>query len=127
MEGIGQFNPATVQFETFGNARIIAADPRERRFARGIGVKDGGSPEAELRFDPLAQKATEDVRPVIVRRDAQTGLLRLASELSHVRRAANWQTVVQVHANVAPKRISHREKLRRLERTGLPTTKDRKS
>ena len=68
------------------------------------------------------RSSTEDIRPVIIWRDANTGILRLSSERFRVGTADNRQTVVNVDTGVAPKRVAHRQSLWRVEWTGLPTT-----
>ena len=41
VERVRQFDPATVEFEPFGDPRIVGTEARERRLARRVGVKDG--------------------------------------------------------------------------------------
>ena len=45
VESIDEFNAATIQFETFGNARIIVGHPSERGLACWVGMKYSGPPK----------------------------------------------------------------------------------
>ena len=107
VERIREFNPATVEFEPFGDPRIVWVDARQRRLACRIGMKDGGSPDSEIGFDPFTQEPTEDVRPIIVRRDSQARVFRLPREDFHIGRAADRKAVVKVDPGMAPERVPH--------------------
>ena len=123
VERVRELNPATVEFEPLGDPRIVGIEAREGRLARGIGVKDRGPPDSQIGLDPLAQEPAEDIRPIIVRRDAQARIPCLQSKGLGVGTAADRQAVVNVHPGVAQKGVPHREPLRRLERAGLPIPK----
>ena len=64
---IRQLNAAKVHFEPLSDPRIIGAHLSKRRLASGIVMKDSGSSETEICFDPLTENSAKDVRPAIIR------------------------------------------------------------
>ena len=101
VESVGELDPATVELETLGDARIVGADARERRLARRVGMKDGGPPDPEARLDPLAEEATEDVRPAVVGATRRPEPLACDASISASRTAADRQAVVNVDPGVS--------------------------
>ncbi len=123
MKRVGEFDPATIEFESFRRAWIAGTCPRERRFAGRIGVQEGRPPNSEIRFDPVGEKAAENVRPCVILGDPQTGLFRLAREGRGVGIVPKRQAVVKIDPGVAAKRLARRHAFRRLKRIGPPSAK----
>ena len=71
VERVRELDPTTVEFEPLGDPRIVGIEARERRLARGVGVKDGRASDSQIGLDPLAEEPAEDIRPAVVRRDAE--------------------------------------------------------
>ncbi len=58
-ESIGQFDAATIQFETLGQARIGRLAAGEGGLLERIIVENGRSAIAKVGFDPLAEHPAE--------------------------------------------------------------------
>ena len=64
-EAIGEFDPAGVQFEAFGKARIVVAGPGERGFGERVARQQRQPAMAEVRLDAGDDDLAEQVGPAI--------------------------------------------------------------
>src|SRR5208337_4526107 len=79
----------------------------------------GRAADPELRLDPLAQDAAEQVRPRIVGRNPDARRRGLPGEKGRVGLAADGQAVEKVDSRVTQEGVADGQPFRRLERARL--------
>ncbi len=79
-EPIRQFDAAHVEFEAFGDARVVRAAAGEGGFDARVFVEDCRAIQAQMRLDAFRQHAAEDVGPGIVAGHGNADAYRLRDE-----------------------------------------------
>ena len=125
-EGVGELDPAGIELEPLGDARIAGLGSGESGLRDRILAEDGGAAEPEAGLDALDQDAGEDVGPAVVGCDADAGLAGGGGEALTVGCAALVDGSEEVDAGKAGERFRHRQPLGRgLRVDGLGAKRER--
>src|SRR5215217_8778955 len=111
-EGVRKLDAADIQLEALGDTRVARRRPRKRRLDYRVFAQDRGAPEPEIRLDALDEHPAEDVRPGIVRGNADAGPNGAFGELRKVGLAAGGERAEKVDAGVALERLRDGHPLR---------------
>jgi hypothetical protein len=114
-KAVGEFDPACIELETFGDPWIVRLRSRKRRFRNRIFIKDRQPAKPEAWFDLISEHPAENIGPAIIGDHAKAEPHRCGGK-----RVTIIEECKKIDASVPAEGFGCRQPLRLGERIGCP-------